>query len=123
MAPDSPAAELEVVAFSPPYPPHTLAAARAHTDRYNDGASVEFADNPDQELQGFIKKWEGKAKQELLGRMPDGGKKVRERIIRMKKELERRRVTRNRKVSKMWAFFAIVSGLSVHFPLSVFGFW
>lgn len=115
---------MEVVAFSPPYPPHTLAAARAHTDRCDDGGAVEFADDTDQKLQEFIKKWEGKAKEVLLGKMPDGGKKMRERIIRMKRELERRIVTRNRKVSKMWVFFRNLIGFaSVHFPLSVFGFW
>nr|CAB3474190.1 unnamed protein product [Digitaria exilis] len=100
MVPDSPAAELEVVGSSPPFPPHTLAAARAraHADKYDDGGAVEFAHYTDKQLQDFIKHWESKAQQGVLARTSDNGKKVRERSSRMKKELERRRVTRNMKV-------------------------
>nr|CAB3478233.1 unnamed protein product [Digitaria exilis] len=98
MVPDSPAAELEVVGSSPPFPPHTLAAARAHADRYDDGGAVEFAHYTDKQLQDFIKQWESKALQDVLARTSDNGKKMRERSSRMKKELERRRVNSNRKV-------------------------
>lgn len=104
MPPDSPAAELEVVGSSPPsVTPRPTAAVRADADSDHGGGAAEFTGMTDQKLQDFIREWEGTERQVFLRKMPDGGEKMKARILRTRKELERRRA-RQKKVSKMWTF-------------------
>ncbi|CAO1945911.1 unnamed protein product [Urochloa humidicola] len=97
MAPGSPAAELEVVgSLSSPFTPQLPPAARFHADSYGTGGAVEFADHSDQQLQDFIRKWEGRQAQGILQRMLDAGEKMRVRVELAKKELDRRRVDQSK---------------------------
>ncbi|XP_062220587.1 ubiquitin-like-specific protease 1D [Phragmites australis] len=98
---DSPTAELEAVrSSSSPVTPHPPTTARADTDDGSaggdDGGAAEFAKLADKDLRDKINLWSGKA-QGLLRTMPDAGEKMRRSVDRMKKELERRRVARQRK--------------------------
>lgn len=94
MPPDSPAVELEVVGSpSPSVTPCPAAAARGDADADSDhgGGTAEFSHLNDQQLQVRISRCEGMATQGILQRTPDGGEKMQARVLRMKKELERRR--------------------------------
>lgn len=102
MSPDPPAVELEVIgSSSPSIRPCPAAAALADADIDHDGCTAEFSSSTDRELQDRIREWEGPSLQGVLRRMPDGGKKMQSLVLRMKKELERRRA-RQRMVRKMW---------------------
>ena len=104
MDPNSPAAELEVVgSLSPPFTPHPPAAASAHADSDDGGGEVEFANFTDQELGSKIRFWEGELQRGALRKTQDKGKKLRARVGRMKKELDRRIVHRQKQVNKSWA--------------------
>ena len=104
MDPNSPAAELEVVgSLSPPFTPHPPAAASAHADSDDGGGEVEFANFTDQELGSKIRFWEGELQRGALRKTQDKGKKLRARVGRMKKELDRRIVHRQKQVNKIWA--------------------
>ncbi|KAG2591523.1 hypothetical protein PVAP13_5NG488886 [Panicum virgatum] len=97
MDPNSPAAELEVVgSLSPPFTPHPPAAASAHADSDDGGGEVEFANFTDQELGSKIRFWEGELQRGALRKTQDKGKKLRARVGRMKKELDRRIVHRQK---------------------------
>lgn len=102
MSPDPPAVELEVIgSSSPSITPCPAAAAPADADFDHDGCTTELSSSTDRELQDHIRQWEGSYGQGVLRRMPDGGEKMHSRVLRMKKELERRRA-RQRMVRKMW---------------------
>ena len=125
MPPDSPAVESEVVdSSSPSVTPCPAAAAHADADADADsdhgGGTAEFLHMNDQQLQVRISRCEGMAKQGILQRTPDGGEKMQARVLRMKKELERRRA-RQWKVRKMWALRSSFGFASVFFP--PFWFW
>uniref|UniRef100_K3XPT5 Ubiquitin-like protease family profile domain-containing protein n=1 Tax=Setaria italica TaxID=4555 RepID=K3XPT5_SETIT len=97
MPPDSPTAEVEVVGSSyPPVTAHPPTAARPDTDDSSEGGdygdAAEFAGYTDKKLQDTINRWRGKTHA-----LPDAGKKMRRLVSRMKKELERRGVDRQRK--------------------------
>ena len=121
MPPDSPAVELEVVgSSSPSVTPCPAAAAGADADIDHGGGTAEFSHMSDQQLQVGIIRCEGMAKQGILQRTPDGGEKMQARVLRMKKELERRRV-RQWKVRKMWTLRNSFGFALVFSPLSVLG--
>jgi ubiquitin-like-specific protease 1C/D len=105
MPPDSPTVELEVVGSHPPVTADPPAAARPDTDDSSDGGdyggAAEFAGWTDKKIQDNINFWRHKTPT-----LPDAGKKMRRRIRRMKKELKRREVDSQRKVSEMWALRA-----------------
>jgi ubiquitin-like-specific protease 1C/D len=102
MPPDSPAVELEVVGSpSPSVAPCPAAAAGADADIDHGGGAAEFEQVSDKKLQERISRCEGMLKQGIPQRTPDGGEKMQACVLRMKKELERRRA-RQWKVRKMW---------------------
>ena len=124
MDPNFPAAELEVVSsLSPPFTPHPPAAASTHTDNDDGGGEVKFANSTDQELEAKIRYWEGKSQQGVLRKTHDNGGKMRALVGRMKKELERRRVDRQKKVSKIWALRNRIGFESVCFFPFLFWVW
>ncbi|OEL20553.1 Ubiquitin-like-specific protease 1D [Dichanthelium oligosanthes] len=109
MRPNSPSAELEVVASStPPVTTHPPAAARLDTDFSSEGGeygdAAEFAGFTDKNLQDTINRWRGNTLD-----LKDDGEKIRRRVNRMKRELERRRVDRQRKVRDAQSFRVCVS--------------
>ncbi|EES01448.2 hypothetical protein BDA96_03G312800 [Sorghum bicolor] len=92
MPPDSPAVELEVVGSpSPSVAPCPAAAAGADADIDHGGGAAEFEQVSDKKLQERISRCEGMLKQGIPQRTPDGGEKMQACVLRMKKELERRR--------------------------------
>jgi len=124
MDPNSPAAESEVVSsLSPPFTPHPPAAASTHTDNDDGGGEVEFANSTDQELEAKIRYWEGKSQQGVLRKTHDNGEKMRALVGRMTKELERRRVDKQKKVSKIWALRNRIGFESVCFFPFLFWVW
>ncbi|TVU35173.1 hypothetical protein EJB05_17050 [Eragrostis curvula] len=86
-------AEVEDVGSSSSPLTHRPTAAR---DGFagDDGSEAEFAIFSDQQLLERIKRWSAPG---LLASTPDGGEKMRIRVNRMEKELERRRAVRQRK--------------------------
>lgn len=102
MSPDPPAVELEVIgSSSPSITPCPTAAALADADFDHDGCTAEFSSSTDRELQDRIRQWEGSSLQGVLRRMPDGGEKMQSRVLRMKKELERRRARQRMDVTPL----------------------
>lgn len=102
MSPDPPAVELEVIgSSSPSITPCPAAAAPADADFDHDGCTAELSSSTDRELQDHIRQWEGSYGQGVLRRMPDGGEKMHSRVLRMKKELERRRARQRMDVTPL----------------------